>query len=286
MYHIMWKFFKFYGILFWIVLGFNATCYAEDLIHLSSADAMKVAIKIWFNESGGSVLGLTSWNAGEDFASVGIGHFIWYPERSKYARTGSFLQLIKYMETQRIEVPSWLEGNVPSCPWHDRGQFTQDLYSPTMSELRQFLVDTIPIQAQFMVYRMNKAFNHILASVPVDERVYLRKQFKQMTASSQGIYALVDYVNFKGDGIGYVDRRGHGWGLLQVLEKMKAAPHSMPPLEAFAWSADKVLTQRVEDSKPYKDEAHWLAGWRKRVWSYAYLSVNPSPARAEGSTRF
>lgn len=261
-----------YGVLFGIILGINSTSYAEDLIHLSSADAMKVAIKIWFNESGGSVMGLTSWNAAEDFASVGIGHFIWYPAHSKYAHTGSFIQLINYMQNQKMQVPYWLKGSVPSCPWNDRQQFTQDLYSPLMRELRQFLVDTIPVQAQFMVYRMNKAFNHILASVPADERVYLRKQLKQMTSTSQGIYALVDYVNFKGDGIGYVDRRGHGWGLLQVLEKMKSAPHSMPPLEAFAWSADKVLTQRVEDSRPFKDETRWLPGWRKRVWSYAYLS--------------
>jgi hypothetical protein len=36
--------------------------------------------KIWQNECNGTIAGLTSWNAGEDFASLGIGHFIWYPK--------------------------------------------------------------------------------------------------------------------------------------------------------------------------------------------------------------
>ena len=36
--------------------------------------------KIWKNECGGTVEGLTHWNKGEAFGSFGIGHFIWYPE--------------------------------------------------------------------------------------------------------------------------------------------------------------------------------------------------------------
>ena len=31
--------------------------------------------------AGGTISGLTSWNVGENFASLGIGHFIWYRKR-------------------------------------------------------------------------------------------------------------------------------------------------------------------------------------------------------------
>ncbi len=43
-----------------------------------------------------------------------------------------------------------------------------------------------------------------------------------MAASPNGVYALVDYVNFKGEGTLATERyQDHGWGLLQVLEGMK-----------------------------------------------------------------
>ncbi|MFZ4681922.1 MAG: hypothetical protein ACOYMS_05440, partial [Terrimicrobiaceae bacterium] len=48
-------------------------------IQLSDAQANEIGRRIWKNECAGSVDGLTSWNSGEDFASLGIGHFIWYP---------------------------------------------------------------------------------------------------------------------------------------------------------------------------------------------------------------
>src|SRR4051794_39519410 len=55
------------------VLGFSA-------VNLSEGEAKRIGQKIWQNECNGTISGLTSWNAGEDFASLGIGHFIWYPE--------------------------------------------------------------------------------------------------------------------------------------------------------------------------------------------------------------
>ena len=51
-----------------------------DTLTLSPEEARRIGRLIWRNESGGTRGGLTSWNAGEDFASLGIAHFIWYPE--------------------------------------------------------------------------------------------------------------------------------------------------------------------------------------------------------------
>src|SRR5512133_2670274 len=42
-------------------------------ITLSHADGLRIGKKIWQNECNGTISGLTSWNGGEDFASLGIG---------------------------------------------------------------------------------------------------------------------------------------------------------------------------------------------------------------------
>ena len=39
----------------------------------------KVAELIFKNEASGKKDGLIVWNNGEEFISLGIGHFIWYP---------------------------------------------------------------------------------------------------------------------------------------------------------------------------------------------------------------
>ena len=45
----------------------------------SQIDLRGLGNRIWKNECAGSVAGLVSWNDGEAFPSLGIGHFIWYP---------------------------------------------------------------------------------------------------------------------------------------------------------------------------------------------------------------
>ena len=39
-------------------------------------EAKEIGRRIWMNECGGTIEGLTSWNKGEYFASLGLGHFI------------------------------------------------------------------------------------------------------------------------------------------------------------------------------------------------------------------
>ena len=48
-------------------------------VTLNGAQRKSGGMKIWQNESGATVSGLTHWNEGEEFPSLGIGHFIWYP---------------------------------------------------------------------------------------------------------------------------------------------------------------------------------------------------------------
>src|SRR4029079_19032647 len=56
---------------------------AKDLrvpqLVLSDDLARKIGQTIWLNETGGRSEAITSWSANEEFASLGIGHFIWFP---------------------------------------------------------------------------------------------------------------------------------------------------------------------------------------------------------------
>ncbi len=248
----------------------NMRVMANSAPTIPENEALKIAVKIWYNESGGNVTGLTAWKVGENFASMGIGHFTWYPAGKNAVFSDGFPQLIKYMEDNGVTVPTWLQGtNIPPCPWHTRGQFLAAQYSPNMVELREFLLATVGWQARFMAYRMQRALPRILASVPPEEQPYFKQQFDRLAKTPLGIYALVDYVNFKGDGanLGY-GYSPQGWGLLQVIAGMRYAPENWPALQAFAWSADEVLTRRVANAPSYRDEGRWLAGWRNRIKTY------------------
>ena len=135
-----------------------------------------------------------------------------------------------------------------------------------MKELRQFLVVSIDLQAQFLVTRLQDSLPKMLAQAAEPENV--QRQFQRVAASEQGCYALVDYVNFKGEGTLQTERyRGEGWGLLQVLESMHGSD-TASALHEFAAAAEQVLRRRVTNSPPERREARWLPGWLARVETY------------------
>ena len=95
----------------------------------------------------------------------------------------------------------------------------------------------------------------------------VQRQFDRVASTAQGYYALVDYVNFKGEGTLPTERyHGQGWGLMQVLENMRGTQSA---LDEFTASAKTVLRRRVANSPPERGEARWLPGWLARVDGYA-----------------
>jgi hypothetical protein len=232
-------------------------------VELSEVQALEIGRRIWKNECGGTVSGLTAWNAGEEFASLGIAHFIWYPEGRRGPFEESFPKLVDYLAGQGVKVPGWLHG---SCPWKSRAQFVADFQTARMLELRNLLKATIALQARFAAVRMERALPKMLAAAPAAERHKVKANFYRVAGERLGPYALMDYVNFKGEGVSPTERyRGEGWGLLQVLETM---PENGPALPGFVKAADQVLTRRVENSPPGRGEAKWLPGWRNRLTTY------------------
>src|SRR5438477_6833267 len=123
---------------------------------LSHVDVLKIGKKIWQNECNGTIAGLTSWNAGEDFASLGIGHFIWYPKGRRGPFDESFPKLVSFISNRGAKLPTMLlgVGRGQPCPWSSHTEFLRAEHTPAMNQLRRFLVDTIDLQAEFLVARL------------------------------------------------------------------------------------------------------------------------------------
>ncbi|PCI10345.1 MAG: hypothetical protein COB71_12975 [Thiotrichales bacterium] len=232
-------------------------------IQLSKNEAQVIGQRIWQNEGAGKDENLIVWNEGEDFPSLGIGHFIWYPKGFEGPFIESFPSLLTHLRKES-HVPDWLNG-VDDAPWSSRAEFYNNINSWRMHELRGLMKRTMPQQVAFIVLRLEAALPKVLATLPIGQQGQVEQQFYQVAQSPNGIYALIDYVNFKGEGISLSERyRGEGWGLLQVLQGMRVENGAV--MTAFSRSADAVLTRRVSNAP--RDESRWLAGWRKRVQSY------------------
>lgn len=257
-----------------VTLGKGIDNIDQRVLIISPQVALPIGIKIWFNECNGNVMGLTSWNEGEDFASLGIGHFIWHPYPSRHASFNSgFPRLLRYIEKSGVNVPYWLRGkNGLYCPWNNRQEFLYEQYSHKMTELRAFLQQTIPLQAEYMTRHLQEILPELLASTPAEDRWFIHEKFYSLARTTAGVYALVDYLNFKGPGVSNSRYNyEHGTGLLQVLKGMRSAPRNFSPLEAYVWSAKNALIRRVDNTARAQHARYnerWLAGWFKRLNTY------------------
>ena len=254
------------SILAFLSTGLLSLNHAQTTLPLTDAQKLLIGNKIWHNEGLGKIDYLSVWNEGEEFPSFGIGHFIWYPENSEETFIEQFPQFLNYAEASGSTLPSWLKEPFIN-PWQNREHFYSEFHSDKMLALRQWLVETIPLQIDFILLRMEAALPKMLVNLPAHKQKAISHLFHQITAQPSGPYALIDYINFKGEGTSDKERyQGQGWGLLQVLENMNPQSHNV--MEAFVISADEVLTRRTLNAP--RDEKRWLKGWRKRIQTYLH----------------
>jgi len=225
--------------------------------------------QIFRNECNSQTSCLTSWNAGEDFPSLGIGHFIWYQKGQEEIFEETFPALLTFFEDKGIVLPEWLKASAAAeNPWRDRDSFNQAQQSGRMKKLRDLLLLTAPLQAEFIVHRFNITRDRIVSSFESAEQARARQVIDQLVTIQPpyGQYALIDYLHFKGSGLNPAENyQGTGWGLKQVIKAMLGQQVS---LETFARAATAVLDQRIENAPPARDESRWQAGWHNRIKTY------------------
>jgi hypothetical protein len=247
-------------------------------IKLSKVQLNKIAHKIWMNEGAGKRSYLVWWNKGEEFASLGIGHFIWFTKDKPMWFFHAFPAMLKYISARGAKPPKWLTPNTP-CIWNSYEEWKRAKRKNTkkMQELTNFLDSTKALQAEFMLHRLSSARKKLLKYAKDSKTRRLisynfnRLLYKKSGAiDPQGAYILIDYTNFKGDGTLESERyQGKGWGLYQVLLHMN--PKDPNPKRAFAKSARYILDRLTKIAPPQRNLKRFKKGWFKRVNTYYNL---------------
>lgn len=236
---------------------------------LTPEQADWVGQQIFRNECAARLSCLVHWNQGEAFPSLGIGHFIWYPAGVEGRFVESFPALIAYLKKQGVRLPDWLNGQAPlDAPWPDRAVFMESRQSPRVEQLREFLYETRGLQVRFILERTRNALDELVRAARDERRAQVGDRLARLVATPGGTYALMDYVNFKGEGLSPSEQyRGEGWGLLQVLLAMEPEPGGST-LDAFREAAGRVLTRRAANADNDIERERWLPGWLKRLETY------------------
>ena len=241
---------------------------AKSSFLLTNVQRTKIARKIWKNESSETIEGLTAWNEGEGFPSLGIGHFIWYPKGIQGPFTESFPQFVAFAK-QQGKYPPAIARNA-DAPWPSREVFKSQFNSLEMIDLRNWLANNLTLQADFIIAKSQASLGKILNAASSADRARIQANYQKVSATPNGQYALIDYVNFKGEGINPKERyNGQGWGLMQVLLNMQSVPGGQPAAAEFAKSAKRTLGQRIDNSPKDRGEKRWKSGWFNRCETYA-----------------
>ncbi len=263
-----------YRTCFFIFLAlqvhFIASAHAES-ISLRSAEGDWISSMIFQNECDGKTQCLVSWNEGEDFLSLGIGHFIWYPQDRSDRYQESFPALMSYLETQNKKIPEEIKAMLKNGPpWKTREEFLSAQFGAEAERLRGFLKETMGAQAMFMLRRFQQALLQMIQTTPPTQRNLLAEKIFGLAQTKNGLYAMIDYLNFKGDGLSPEERyRAHGWGLFQVFYEMNS-PSSAEGVEfEFIEAARKVLRRRVDNAPSERQEERWVKGWENRLETYS-----------------
>ncbi len=227
-----------------------------------------IADQIFKNETGGNLKYIMYWSPNENFASLGYGHFIWYPANQPVVYDQTFPEMIQYYIDNKVDIPQWLkEQKDKGLPWANKQVFDNAKGTPKYEQLKTLLINTKQLQTKFFFDRVVDAIPEIVKYVPKDKRDYIKNNYNAIANTHGGWYPLIDYINFKGKGIKETEKyNNQGWGLLQVLQTMRPVQKGPQALKEFANAAKVVLENRVKN-KP--SEKHFLRGWIKRVNTYA-----------------
>ncbi len=256
------------SILSVILIFLSSAAMGEPHLTLTSEQKAKIGQRIWNNECGGRVMGLTSWNGGEEFPSLGIGHFIWYPKGFQGPFEEGFPKLIAFAQQRGAKPPAI--SMEPACPWNSKAEFEADINSPQMKALRTWLANSIGLQTDFIIARSKAALPKMMEAAPAGLSEKVEQNYGKVATTPNGVYALIDYVNFKGEGINPKERyNGKGWGLMWVLLEMKDVPAGQPAAQEFARAAKRALDRRIENSPPDRGEGRWRQGWHNRCDGYS-----------------
>lgn len=204
-----------------------ADAVADKLQALTDADYHWIAQKLYQNETSQNLAYLTFWHPQELFPSFGIGHFIWIPAGVDVPFVETFADMVTFVSAHRSP-PAWLQDLYSSPqfkpPWRDRSHFQQAQNSIEMQKLRDWLLATADSQARFIVQRLVQQLAQVSQRLTQHQQALFNRHLMALLQTKQGVFALIDYSNFKGIGLNPKETyQGEGWGLVEVLLAMPSS---------------------------------------------------------------
>ena len=179
--------------------------------------------------------------------------------------------MIAYYKEKGIALPKLL-AEFKHSPWNSKSELMAKKANGDrdIQELIAFFDNTRDIQVMFIYDRLKSSLDKMIQASSNKEN--LKNQFDRMVNTPNGLYALIDYVNFKGEGLkGVSSYNNVAWGLRQVLENMKGTATGQSALVEFSNSAKDILARRVKNAP--RNESRWLQGWYNRVDTYKTFEI-------------
>ena len=236
-------------------------------IIINDTQAEMIALKISDNEDTREQLRLIRWPDEDEFSSLGIAPFFWHPHKAESAEL-NFNDLLEHLALSH-NLPEWL-NEVTTPPWDSREDFFSARHDAFKYQLRDFLQQTKSDQVQYLIKNLEANLPRMLKEVKNPfARMHAYENFYHVAVLENGVYALLDYSVFMGNGLSSEDRHKNlGWGLVHVLENMRGNAENL--VQAFASTAEVLLMRRIE-SLP-NDERRHLIEWRRRINTYVPVS--------------
>lgn len=225
-------------------------------IKLSPQQIEQIAYKIWTNECGKTneekLRNLMHWSQHEQHISIGIMHFTWSSSNKSHDRN-QFHLLRNYIQQHTSKkLPKSLSG---PCPWKTREDFLKSAHSPLIVQLKEYLLETIPLQAQFLIsHRFKQSLKKMYELGTREQFEHVRMQFYRMLQSPGGLFALIDTLNLSGEK-----------GLFNTLIQMNGTELNEHALEEYIQARINRFHYLVKNDPKLEV---FLQGWINRVHRY------------------
>jgi hypothetical protein len=256
-------------ILLIAVLGYWKTAHAEELYQFKVTD--RTVELIYMNETGGNPDALIIKNDKEAVCSLGIGHFIWYPAGVERQYKETFPGLLRKLQKTDGVFKGAPDVVIPStCPWSTSTDLEAAKGSEVYKRIMMGLTSPVGkrVQIEYMTERARDAIAETIGEDPL-----AKKKVLDLLATEQGTYAVIDYINFKGNSAVVETYGDFQWGFKTAIHVM-SENETLKPEVRFQIAVETLLEMRVEEAKKLgKDEASFLPGWLKRVNTYSDLNT-------------
>jgi hypothetical protein len=186
-----------------------------------------------------------------------------------------FFQNSLHFDEHGFTLPTWLQEH-RTCPWTSREEFeeVQTKESGMMQSVKDFLNTQKSIQAEFVVENFVKGLAELIGKMKEEDKDQTVEYCNILLNHPKGCFALIDYSNFKGFGLGKGSSayNHQNWGLRQVIESALAKDWRSNPLEVFIQSAEDVLANRVANApiEQQVTEQSYIPGWNNRLDRYRF----------------